>query len=66
MQAETALNKAKQEVKSLSAQVKVLTTENEALKSGDKGLADIRERTKYTAEQLASAAVTAEKNIKYV
>ena len=66
MQAETLASKLKQEVKVLQGQVKALTAENQVLQSGDKGLADIRERTKYAAEQLATAAVTAESNLKSV
>lgn len=41
-----------------------LTAENEAYRQGDGGLADIRERTKYTSDQLRLAAGTAEKNVK--
>ncbi|GFO20698.1 Serologically defined colon cancer antigen 3-like protein [Plakobranchus ocellatus] len=62
--AETAAVKLKQEVKALQNQVKILTAENLAYQSGDGGLSDIRERTKYTAEQLLSASAAAEKNIK--
>lgn len=58
------VTKLKQEVKTLQSQVKVLTAENEALQSGDKGLSDIRERTKYASQQLAAAAVTAETNLR--
>ncbi|XP_035828631.1 endosome-associated-trafficking regulator 1 isoform X2 [Aplysia californica] len=64
VQAEASAAKLKQEVKSLQNQVQSLTVEVEALKSGDAGLADLRERTKYSAEQLSFAAVTAEKNLK--
>ena len=64
MQAETLVTKLKLDVKTLQGQVAALTAENEALVSGDRGLSDIRERTKYASEQLASAAVTAEKNLR--
>ena len=64
VQAETLVAKLKQDVKALQGQVQALAAENEALVSGDRGLADIRERTKYASEQLASAAVTAENNLK--
>ncbi|XP_070195112.1 endosome-associated-trafficking regulator 1-like isoform X2 [Littorina saxatilis] len=64
VKAETMVTKLKQEVKTLQSQVKVLTAENEALQSGDKGLSDIRERTKYASQQLAAAAVTAETNLR--
>ena len=50
----------------LQNQVKILTAENKSFQTGDGGLSDIRERTKYTAEQLQSASAVAEKNIKYV
>lgn len=58
------VNKLKQEVKSLQAKVKSLLAEIEVLKTGDHGLSDIRERTKYASEQLVSAASTAEQNLK--
>jgi hypothetical protein len=45
-------------------QLTSLRSENELLRSGDHGLAEIRERTKYSSEQLASAANTAEQNLK--
>lgn len=64
VQAETLVAKLKQDVKALQGQVQALASENEALVSGDRGLADIRERTKYASEQLASAAVTAENNLR--
>ena len=64
VQAETLVAKLKQDVKALQGQVQALAAENEALVSGDRGLADIRERTKYASEQLASAAVTAENNLR--
>jgi regulator of replication initiation timing len=64
VQAETQASKLKQEVKALQTQVKALTLENQALRSGDKGLEDIRERTKYASDQLAGAAVTAEKSLR--
>ncbi|KAK7483048.1 hypothetical protein BaRGS_00025711 [Batillaria attramentaria] len=64
VQAETLVAKLKQDVKGLQAQVKALSAENEALNSGDKGLSDLRERTKYASEQLTSAAATAESNLR--
>ena len=64
VQAETLVTKLKLDVKTLQGQVAALTAENEALVSGDRGLSDIRDRTKYASEQLASAAVTAEKNLR--
>lgn len=64
MQAETLVTKLKQDVKALQGQVKALAAENEALLSGDRGLSDIRERTKYASEQLATAAAAAEHNLK--
>ncbi|BFZ12932.1 hypothetical protein BsWGS_15972 [Bradybaena similaris] len=64
VQAEATVTKLKQEVKSLQKQVVALSAETEAYRSGDHGLADIRERTKYTADELKSAAVIAERNIK--
>lgn len=64
VQAEATVVKLKQEIKTLQSQVKVLTLENKSYQSGDGGLSDIRERTKYTAEQLHSASAAAERNIK--
>ena len=46
------------------AEVRSLHTENEVLRSGDKGLSDIKERTTYVAEQLSSATKTAESSLK--
>ncbi|RUS91971.1 hypothetical protein EGW08_000184 [Elysia chlorotica] len=64
VKAESAVAKQKQEIKALQIQVKTLTAENLSFQSHDGGLSDIRERTKYTAEQLQAASVVAEKNIK--
>ncbi|KAL8603955.1 hypothetical protein ACOMHN_038999 [Nucella lapillus] len=64
VQAETQVSHLRQEVKTLQGQVQGLTAENHALQSGDKGWADIRERTTYASQQLATAAVTAESNLK--
>lgn len=66
VQAETQVAKLKQDIKTLQSQVKALAAENEALRSGDHGLSDIRERTKYASEQLKASAFTAESNLKYV
>ncbi|XP_059139561.1 endosome-associated-trafficking regulator 1-like [Physella acuta] len=64
VQAESTVAMLKKEIKVLNSQIKSLLLENEAYKSGDGGLSDIRERTKYTADQLHTAAAGAEKNIK--
>ena len=49
---------------SFQAEVKSLRNENQLLRSGDKGLSDIKERTTYVAEQLLSATKTAESSLK--
>ncbi|XP_076448886.1 uncharacterized protein LOC143285467 [Babylonia areolata] len=64
VQAETLVSRLKQDVKTLQGQVNTLTAENQALLSGDKGWSDIRERTTYASQQLATAAVTAETNLR--
>ncbi|KAL5022656.1 hypothetical protein ScPMuIL_001811 [Solemya velum] len=64
VQAENTVLKLKQEVKSLQGQISKLQVEKNCLKSGDQGLAEIRERTQYAAEQLTSAATAAEQNLK--
>ncbi|KAK3610362.1 hypothetical protein CHS0354_008635 [Potamilus streckersoni] len=62
--AESNVAKLKQEVKTLQAQVSSLQ-ENTVLQSADRGLTDIKERTKYVSEQLSSAASTAEMSLRY-
>ncbi|XP_063441825.1 endosome-associated-trafficking regulator 1-like [Mytilus trossulus] len=64
VQAETTVSKLQSDVKGLQKQVTSLRSENDLLRSGDHGLAEIRERTKYSSEQLASAANTAEQSLK--
>ncbi|CAG5131058.1 unnamed protein product [Candidula unifasciata] len=64
VQAEATVTKLRQEVKSLQKQVVALSAEAEAYRSGDHGLTDIRERTKYTSDELKSAAAIAERNLK--
>ncbi|XP_052060087.1 endosome-associated-trafficking regulator 1-like [Mytilus californianus] len=64
VQAETTVSKLQSDVKGLQKQVSSLRSENDLLRSGDHGLAEIRERTKYSSEQLASAANTAEQSLK--
>lgn len=64
VQAENTVSKLQTEVKGLQKQLTSLRSENELLRSGDHGLAEIRERTKYSSEQLMSAANTAEQNLK--
>ncbi|KAL3860219.1 hypothetical protein ACJMK2_010374 [Sinanodonta woodiana] len=61
--AESNVAKLKQEVKTLQAQVSSLQ-ENTVLQSGDKGLTDIKERTKYVSEHLSSVAATAETSLR--
>lgn len=53
-------------IASLQKQLSSVRSENDLLRSGDSGLAEIRERTKYSSEQLAVAANTAEKSLQYV
>ncbi|CAC5415065.1 SDCCAG3 [Mytilus coruscus] len=64
VQAETTVSKLQSDIKGLQKQVTSLRSENDLLRSGDHGLAEIRERTKYSSEQLASAANTAEQSLK--
>ncbi|XP_041377138.1 endosome-associated-trafficking regulator 1-like [Gigantopelta aegis] len=64
VQAETAVTRLKQEIKTLQHQISSLQAENKLLSSGDRGLAEIRERTKYASEQLASSAKIGEQQIK--
>jgi len=64
VQAEALVGKLKQESKDLQNQVSSLNAEVQMLKSGDTGLADLRERTKYSSEQLRDAAISAERNLK--
>ncbi|XP_076112947.1 uncharacterized protein LOC143080795 [Mytilus galloprovincialis] len=64
VQAETTVSKLQSDVKGLQKLVTSLRSENDLLRSGDHGLAEIRERTKYSSEQLASAANTAEQSLK--
>ncbi|KAH9502986.1 hypothetical protein Btru_072529 [Bulinus truncatus] len=63
VQAEANVTLLKKENKMLQNQVNSLLLMNESLKSGDKGLSELKERTKYTSEQLMSASAIAEKNI---
>ena len=44
--------------------MKSLRAENDILRSGDKGLAEIKERTNYVADQLSTATKTAESSLK--
>ncbi|XP_062567303.1 endosome-associated-trafficking regulator 1-like [Saccostrea cucullata] len=55
---------AENQVAVLQKRVTFLENENELLKSGDKGLADLRERTTYVSQQLVSVVSTAEQNLK--
>ncbi|XP_056017718.1 endosome-associated-trafficking regulator 1-like isoform X2 [Ostrea edulis] len=50
----------------LQNRVTFLENENKLLKSGDKGLADLKEKTTYVSQQLATVVSTAEQNLKHM
>ncbi|XP_060073141.1 endosome-associated-trafficking regulator 1-like [Ylistrum balloti] len=64
VKAENTVSRLQAEVKTLQGRLTSMRAENEILRSGDRGLADIRQRTCHVSQQLSTAASAAEQNIR--
>ncbi|OWF35084.1 serologically defined colon cancer antigen 3 homolog [Mizuhopecten yessoensis] len=64
VKAENTVTRLQTEVKTLQGRLTNMRTENEVLTSGDRGLAEIRQRTTHVSKQLSTAASGAEQNIR--
>ncbi|XP_033754731.1 endosome-associated-trafficking regulator 1-like [Pecten maximus] len=64
VKAENTVLRLQTEVKTLQGRLASMRIENEILRSGDRGLADIRQRTSHVSQQLSTAASAAEQNIR--
>ncbi|XP_069112802.1 endosome-associated-trafficking regulator 1-like [Argopecten irradians] len=64
VKAENTVSRLQAEVKTLQSKLTTMRAENEILRSGDRGLADIRQRTSHVSQQLSTAASAAEQNVR--